>query len=127
MYNVCIFAVYTHIRQSEGVAFKRISSVDFSPPDHSVLDEAADFIDYNLKQKKVVYIHCKSGIGRSASGLVAYLVKHRGMPVHTAVAYVRSKRPNIFSQSSRQMQNLINYEIIIKQKKQTSFVNNAEP
>lgn len=94
---------------------KIIHTRDFFPPSHDALDEGSEWISEQVQKKGRVYVHCKSGIGRSASMVVAYLIRYRGMPAHAAAAYVREKRPVIFSPSSPQMANLVLYEAHKKQ------------
>jgi protein-tyrosine phosphatase len=105
--------------QQEDVQQKIIATKDFLPPSHDLLDQGADWIVDALQKKGKVYVHCKSGIGRSASMVVAYLVKYRGMPANAAATFVREKRPAIFSALSPQMKNLVLYEEKLKQQSVT--------
>jgi protein-tyrosine phosphatase len=60
------------------VSFAQIRSDDFVAPSFKILSEGADLIDaYIGDAKGKVYVHCKSGIGRSASLVIAYLVRHK--------------------------------------------------
>lgn len=85
-----------------------------------VLDEGADWIQSHVKEKRVVYVHCKSGIGRSASVVAAYFMKHRHMGAQDAAAHVRSMRAEIFRAGSSQMANLVEYEKTIRDEQKFS-------
>ncbi|MBH1988669.1 MAG: dual specificity protein phosphatase family protein [Myxococcaceae bacterium] len=41
-----------------------------------------------------VYLHCKSGVGRSATVLAAYLVKHQNLSLEEAISLVQRDRPD---------------------------------
>ena len=79
-----------------------------------ILDEGADWMKAHIDAKRVVYVHCKSGIGRSASVVAAYFMKHRQMGAQDAVAFIRRRRPEIFKPSSAQMSSLLDYEHTIR-------------
>jgi len=40
-------------------------------------------------------VHCVSGVSRSASLCLAYLMKHERMPLRRAFAHLKSRRPSI--------------------------------
>jgi protein-tyrosine phosphatase len=54
-----------------------LSCPDFKPPTFKSLDEGAAFINSHLIQNKRVYCHCKSGVGRSASVVMAYFMRYK--------------------------------------------------
>ena len=61
-------------------------------------DEACDFIGKAIGTKKAgklngkILVHCKEGVSRSASLVLAYLVRDQEMALTEAVNLVRSKR-----------------------------------
>lgn len=57
-----------------------------------ILDVIADDISTSLNEGKTVYVHCFMGISRSASMVVAYLVKHENMTLQEAIDFVKEKR-----------------------------------
>lgn len=66
-------------------------------PDGSITDdksmlESVAFVDAMYKAGKTVYVHCRGGIGRSGTILIAYYVLHRGMTVEQARNMVRPRR-----------------------------------
>ena len=56
------------------------------------LDSAANFIHTHLARGNGVLCHCKAGICRSTTMVMAYLIKHRGFGVDEALACVRKAR-----------------------------------
>jgi hypothetical protein len=87
-----------------------ISSPDFIPPAHELLHQGADWINECVLDKRTVYVHCKSGIGRSASIVLAYLVKYHGMTTSSAHDKVYRIRPYIISKTSFQYNNVLEFE-----------------
>lgn len=66
-------------------------------PDGSITDDdtmlkAAQFLDDTYKAGKPFYVHCRGGIGRSGTILIAYYVLHRGMSLEQARDMVRPRR-----------------------------------
>ncbi|KAL9655066.1 hypothetical protein ABK040_008848 [Willaertia magna] len=49
----------------------------------------------NNNQINKCYVHCKAGVSRSASMVIAYLMKSRKLNVDEALEFVRSKRPQV--------------------------------
>lgn len=95
--------------RTAGISQLILPSRDFLPPSFEVLDKGADYINRQVSEGKKVYCHCKSGMGRSASVVIAYLMKYRQMDVHTAYATVKMYRSTIFSEKSPQLKNLLQY------------------
>lgn len=59
------------------------------------LDKIVDIIDEAIGQNKNVYIHCGSGISRSPTITIAYMMKHQKNYFEKAKEYVCNKRPQI--------------------------------
>ena len=49
--------------------------VDRAAPSLDMIDEALQVIQRHAQRKETVYIHCKSGQGRSATIVASYLIK----------------------------------------------------
>eukprot|EP00294_Goniomonas_avonlea_P009885 CAMPEP_0114569698 /NCGR_PEP_ID=MMETSP0114-20121206/16778_1 /TAXON_ID=31324 /ORGANISM="Goniomonas sp, Strain m" /LENGTH=221 /DNA_ID=CAMNT_0001756621 /DNA_START=30 /DNA_END=692 /DNA_ORIENTATION=+ len=78
-----------------GIAYLELDMLDglSSPPLAPFLDKGADFIEECfLKGSSPVLVHCAAGKSRSASCILAFLVKHRGMSLRDAAILMREKR-----------------------------------
>ena len=100
------------------ISFELINSPDFLPPTFDKLEYGADLIQKYINDgcfsssssnggknnRNKIYIHCKSGIGRSASLVAAYLIKHGDAYVarylHGVDSSSRSSNNNNSSSSS---------------------------
>lgn len=56
-------------------------------------DECFDFIDEAIRMGGCALVHCRAGISRSVTVVVAYLMKRYGMNLYQALSHVRCKRP----------------------------------
>ena len=65
-------------------------------PISKAFPEALDFIDKALESQGCVLVHCNAGISRSATIVLAHLMKAKGMSLNDAFAYLRTKRPSSF-------------------------------
>lgn len=59
------------------------------------LHQTVDFIHEQIKNHNIL-IHCKVGIQRSATVIVAYLIKYADMQLKEAINAVKTKKPDIF-------------------------------
>ncbi|CAF3182734.1 unnamed protein product [Rotaria socialis] len=78
------------------VEYEKVSISDL--PTTSIqpyFDRLADRIDQHLRQGKKTLVHCYVGRSRSASIILAYLMKYRQMSLREAFYYLRSRRPII--------------------------------
>jgi protein-tyrosine phosphatase len=57
---------------------------------------ALDFIKSSIIGGGSVLVHCFAGVSRSASVVIAYLMREHGLPTLDAMTYVRKRRPIIF-------------------------------
>jgi len=74
----------------------RIDIMDIPSADlRSHLDDACARIEKSLAAGKNVLVHCQQGISRSASVVIAYLIKNHGMSYEFAFAFVKKYRPCI--------------------------------
>ena len=91
-----------------------LRSEDFQSPSFELLHEGADWIKSVVDSKGKVYVHCKSGIGRSASLVIAYFIKYHGLSALDAWTRVKTIRPRVLSKKSRQFANIVNFEVELK-------------
>jgi predicted protein tyrosine phosphatase len=61
------------------------------------LNEFTDFMDECVVNNHKVLVHCVAGINRSATLLIAYLVRRRGMSLIDAISLCHAKRPIILT------------------------------
>jgi hypothetical protein len=59
------------------------------------MKEALDFIDESQKKNSNILVHCVSGISRSASIVIAYIMDKYKMNYDQAFSYVKTKRTTI--------------------------------
>jgi len=80
------------------------------------LNEFTDFMDECVVNKRKVLVHCVAGINRSATLLIAYLVRRRGMSLIDAISLCHAKRPIILTNEAFVM-SLIEWSERLEQKR----------
>ena len=55
--------------------------------------EATDYIKKTIEEGKNVLVHCFAGVSRSASIVIAYLMRFHGMDFNKAFKFVKARRP----------------------------------
>jgi protein-tyrosine phosphatase len=75
----------------EGIKYLHLPTVDNTPPPMEVLIKGADFIDEEIKNNGIVYVHCRQGLGRGPTMAMAYLIK-KGMTYKGAYDLIRAVR-----------------------------------
>ena len=96
----------------EGFKFLHLPTADNTPPKMEDLITGTEFIDAEIKKDGKVYIHCRQGLGRGPSMVIAYLLK-MGTTFDDAFALVKSVRPFIHP-TPKQIQRLKELEIYFK-------------
>jgi atypical dual specificity phosphatase len=70
--------------QGMSLEARHVAMVDHDPPSVQNLDEAARFIDAQVKAGRPVVVHCLAGQGRTMCAIAAYLILTKGEgPVET--------------------------------------------
>mmetsp|Transcript_101995 Transcript_101995/g.179617 ORF Transcript_101995/g.179617 Transcript_101995/m.179617 type:complete len:269 (+) Transcript_101995:1-807(+) len=84
--------------------------------------EATEFIHCHISHGRPVLVHCRAGVSRSASTVLAYMVQHRNYSLHDAFFHLRAHRPIVtpnlgfmeklceFEAQTRQMETTICYD-----------------
>lgn len=79
--------------EKAGFNMYKIDIIDTSTADLKPhLEAVCNHIDNALKSGKSVLVHCQQGISRSASVVIAYLIRNRHMSYDTAFALVKGQR-----------------------------------
>lgn len=81
-------AMYPNDFEYKNIHIRDIDSQSIS----EYFDECSKFIDDAIKKDGKVLVHCSYGISRSASMVIAYLIKVKGMTYDDAYKLVKSKR-----------------------------------
>ena len=97
----------------EGFKFLHLPTTDNTPPKMDDLIKGTEFIDAEINRNGKVYIHCRQGLGRGPSMVIAYLLKI-GTTFEDAFALVKSVRPFI-NPTPQQIQRLKELEIYFKE------------
>lgn len=78
-----------------GMRVKHVEAVDFTALEQKHFVEGVAFLEKELSEGRRVYVHCKAGRGRSASIVIAYIMKRDGKSFTEALELVTSQRPQI--------------------------------
>jgi atypical dual specificity phosphatase len=77
----------------EGICYKLVSIPD--SPNHRIdllFDECFEFINSALANGGTVLVHCFQGVSRSASVVIAYLMKYKKMKFDRAFEFLKKRR-----------------------------------
>ncbi|KAG7223369.1 hypothetical protein INR49_015725 [Caranx melampygus] len=89
--------VTTHLplyHVNSGLRYKRLPATDNSKQNlRQYFEEVFEFIEEAYQSGQGVLVHCQAGVSRSATIVIAYLMKHTLMTMTDAYKYVRSRRP----------------------------------
>jgi len=75
-----------------------------------LLPKITEFIHSSLKKNKIIFVHCHAGKQRSASVIVAYLMRYLRIPLDKAIRLVRTKRNIIFTPCANFKTSLLKFE-----------------
>jgi len=93
-----------------GLEYHRVDVEDKGiEPLELYLPEATEFIHTQIAQGRQVFVHCRAGVSRSASVMLAYLIEYRGYSLYDAFHLIRRIRPTI-TPNPGFMEQLIAYE-----------------
>lgn len=82
--------------------------VDTYPPSHSQFELGVQTIDFFVRNKMPVYVHCKNGHGRAPTLVIAYFI-NQGMEIEEAIEFVKERRPSIHP-NERQREALVAFQ-----------------
>ncbi|MEQ2306811.1 hypothetical protein AMECASPLE_012047 [Ameca splendens] len=105
--------VTTHLplyHTNSGLRYKRLPATDNSKQNlRQYFEEVFEFIEEAYQSGQGVLVHCQAGVSRSATVVIAYLMKHTLMTMTDAYKYVRSRRP-VVSPNLNFMGQLLEFE-----------------
>jgi len=84
------------------------------------LDDITELIHENIIKGNVVLVNCIAGVSRSATIIIAYLMKYENMNLKEALTFVKEKR-TIISPNRNFLYKLSDYECKIYYSRKTSF------
>lgn len=102
-----------------GVQVKQIPAVDFYPLTQQEIQEGIEHLHTLLQEGKTVYVHCKAGRGRSATIVIAYLMKYHGLSFEQAFSTIKEARSAI-NLNAGQQQAIFDYFSIDLKSPETS-------
>jgi len=78
---------------NKDIEYYRVDVEDMSrEPIELYWPEATEFIHSWVSREQPVLVHCRAGVSRSASCVIAYLITYHNMSLHDAFFLVRSRR-----------------------------------
>ena len=77
------------------IAYLQVPSWDGRVPAIEDAARGVSFIAAHVADGRKVYVHCASGVGRSVSLLLCYLVACEGADVNEALAHIKRARPRV--------------------------------
>ncbi|KAM6970721.1 dual specificity protein phosphatase 10 [Aplochiton taeniatus] len=92
------------------IRYKRLPATDNSKQNlRQYFEEVFEFIEEAHQSGRGVLVHCQAGVSRSATMVIAYLMKHTLMTMTDAYKYVRGRRP-VVSPNLNFMGQLLEFE-----------------
>jgi protein-tyrosine phosphatase len=103
----------------EGIKYLHLPTVDNTPPPLEVLIKGADFIDEEIRNNGIVYVHCRQGLGRGPTMAMAYLIK---LSMTYKEAYDMVRKVRIFiNPRPGQVRRLKELEVYYREQKKPSL------
>jgi atypical dual specificity phosphatase len=79
-----------------GIEELRLPTVDYSSPSLQTVERGIEFIESHVALGHRVYVHCKAGRGRSATVVLCWLLKSKGLNnPKCAMEYLIKRRPHV--------------------------------
>lgn len=91
-----ILSLGVRVQQFDGFEYKFVEALDLPDIDiKTFLEPSFEFVRKVRESNGCVFIHCNAGVSRSATVVIAYLIKEYGMSFAEAFAYLKEKRESI--------------------------------
>jgi protein-tyrosine phosphatase len=101
--------------KKNGIRNVTIPSPDFQRMELNTLIKSVWYLEKELINNEIVYIHCKAGVGRSATIVTGYIIKHTGLSVNDALNYVKHYRKIMIN--DEQIKTLYSYHKMLNNNK----------
>ena len=92
-----------------GIAYYEFPWPDMTAPDCDIVLRSVQVMDYHVRSKGKVLVHCHAGLGRTGLMIACFLVYSQKMTSEAAIQQVRLHRPGSI-QTSRQTQFVMDFE-----------------
>ncbi|KPA84566.1 putative Phosphatase [Leptomonas pyrrhocoris] len=92
-----------------GISYYEFPWPDMTAPEQEVVLRSVQVMDFHIKQKGKVLVHCHAGLGRTGLLIACYYVYSKHIPSSEAIALVRKARPGAI-QTTRQGQFIAGFE-----------------
>ncbi|GET91395.1 phosphatase, putative [Leishmania tarentolae] len=92
-----------------GISYYEFPWPDMTAPQQDIVLRSVQVMDYHIKQKGKVLIHCHAGLGRTGLMIACYYVYSQHIPSNEAIELVRKMRPGAI-QTTRQAQFIADFE-----------------
>jgi atypical dual specificity phosphatase len=99
-----------------GIEQLHLPTIDFTPPRFADIERGVAFIDAHAAKGEAVYVHCKAGRGRSATLVLCWMMKAKGLSPVEAEQFIRERRPHIARGLHRRSEVLAFHEKLMAQK-----------
>lgn len=98
------------------ITYRRIAIQDMGLPTEEQMKSTLDAIDEEIRQGRVVYVHCQAGIGRTGTVVGCYLVRNglQGAEALNTIARLRAGTSSGWTRSpetDEQMEFVLNWQI----------------
>ncbi|MEQ1830650.1 MAG: dual specificity protein phosphatase family protein [Pirellula sp.] len=83
--------------ETYGIRQLWLPTVDFNPPSLEDVQRGVQYLQDFTSRNETVYVHCKAGRARSATIVICWLVKHRGMTLAQAQEHLLKSRRHVLA------------------------------
>lgn len=92
-----------------GISYYEFPWPDMTAPQQDVVLRSVQVMDYHIKNKGKVLVHCHAGLGRTGLMIACYYVYSQHIPSAQAIALVRRNRPGAI-QTTKQAEFINDFE-----------------
>lgn len=83
--------------RDDGIKYHyQIPCPNYCPMELELVQKGVEFIHWNIRNKRKIYVHCDYGLNRSFVVIVAYFVEYYSHTVTSAIEYITSRRPGVY-------------------------------